>query len=65
MAKYTNALQAKETTERRYERTYEIRYYGEEGIGLAVYSFLQARTRRHRTKGAGGRVRTKEVLPTT
>lgn len=66
MAKYTNALQAKKKrTERRYERTYDIRYCEEEGIGLAVYSFLQAGTRRHQTKGAGSRVRTKEVLSTT
>lgn len=37
----------KETSERRYERTDEIGYHGEEGTGLAVYSFLQARTRGH------------------
>lgn len=55
----------KERAERRYGRTYEIRYHGEEGVGLAMYSPLQARTRRHQTKGTGGRVRTKDVLPTT
>lgn len=53
-----------ETTEKRCKRTYEIGYRGEEGMGLAVYSFLQARTRRHQTKGAGGRVSTKEILLT-